>query len=192
MKKEKNKMYTLLKTILCSLLKILYSPKVIGKENIPEEGPVIFAGNHRHSFDPLLVIMSTKRIVHFLAKKELFKGLQGRILLKAGLIRVDRKRPSPGIVKRSINILNNNGTIGIFPEGTRNKTDEELLPFKFGAVSMAQKTNAPIIPFAIKGKYRLFGRKLVIEFGKTIYVETNNLEEANDNLRNEILNLFRK
>ena len=39
--------------------------------------------------------------------------------------------------------------IGIFPEGTRNRTNEELLKFRHGAVAIAKKTGTPILPFAI-------------------------------------------
>ena len=190
MKKEKNSIYYSLKTIFCSLLKLIYNPKIVGKQNIPENGPVILAGNHKHSYDPLLAIMSTNRVVHFLAKKELFKGLQGKILLKAGLIRVDRNNPNPGVVKKAINFLQNGGVVGIFPEGTRNKTEKKLLPFKYGAVSIAQKTKAPIIPFAIKGKYKPFINNLVVEFGEPYYVESENLEEENNLLKDKILKLL--
>ena len=192
MKKEKNGIYNCLKTVFCTFVKYLYNPTILGKENIPNEGAFIFAGNHRHSYDPLLVIMSTNRIVHFMAKKELFKGLQGKILLKAGLIRVNRSRPNPGVVKRAINFLQKGGVVGIFPEGTRNKTEEDLLKFKYGAVSIAQKTNSPIIPFAIRGKYKIFGKELTLEFGKPIYVGDIALDEANNYLREQVLALFKK
>lgn len=75
MKKENNKFYKFTTSIAVFLFKILYRPKVIGKENIPKDEALIFAGNHKHAFDPLLVIMSTKRIVHYMAKNELFKGI---------------------------------------------------------------------------------------------------------------------
>lgn len=54
-------------------------------------------------------------------------------------IPVNRKEKDPTATLKAINVLNNGGAIGIFPEGTRNKTNELLLPFKFGAVSLAQK-----------------------------------------------------
>ena len=91
-----------------------------------------------------------------------------------------------------IKYLNDNNVVGIFPEGTRNKTKELLQPFKFGAVSMAKKTNATIIPFAITGEYKWRTKNLTLEFGKPFKIGDMTLEEANDKLYNEILNIIKK
>ena len=190
--KEKNIVYYLIKPIYTILLKIIFRPKVIGKENIPKDGALIFAGNHKHAVDPTMVMSSTSRIVHYMAKEELFKGLHGLILKKMGLIKVHRGKSNPKAVIEAEEILSNGGTIGIFPEGTRNKTEEELLKFRYGAVRIAQKTNTPILPFAIKNKYKIFKKSVVIEFGKPIDVSNMDIEEANEYLRNEVLNLLRK
>ena len=68
---EKNLKYKMLKVIYVPLFKILYRPKVYGKENIPAEGPVIFVGNHIHAVDPVGVMSNTKRIVHFINVNQL-------------------------------------------------------------------------------------------------------------------------
>ena len=154
--KEKNIIYNLIKPIYTILLKIIFRPKVIGKDNIPEDGALIFAGNHKHAVDPTMVMMSTNRVVHYMAKEELFKGLHGILFRKMGLIKINRGKSNPGAVIEAENILNNGGTIGIFPEGTRNKGKDELLKFRYGAVRIAQKTNTKILPFAIRNKYKLF------------------------------------
>ena len=67
-------LYRLLKPLLWLLVKILYNPKIYGKENICDDGCVI-ASNHIHAFDPVMIIYSNKKVVHYLAKIELFKGL---------------------------------------------------------------------------------------------------------------------
>ena len=59
-------------------------------------------------------------------------------------------------------------------------------------MDIAQKTNTLILPFAIKGEYKLFRKGVILEFGKPIDVEKMELEEANEYLRNEVLNLLRK
>lgn len=192
MKENKNYLYKVCKIIYTVLLKIIFRPKVIGKENIPKDGSLIFAGNHKHAVDPTLVMSSTNRIVHYMAKEELFKGLHGIIFKKIGLIKIYRNKTNPHAIIEAENILNNGGTIGIFPEGTRNKTDEELLKFRSGTAVIAKKTNTKIVPFAIKGKYRIFRKGVEIEFGKPIDVSNMEIEEANDYLRNEVLKLLRE
>ena len=67
-------MYTFYKTarfILGPVFRLLYRPVIIGSENIPSDGPAVIAGNHKHAFDPLLIDISTKRVIRTLAKKEL-------------------------------------------------------------------------------------------------------------------------
>ena len=112
-------MYRLLKTIYTVLLKILFRPQIIGKKNIPEDGALIFAGNHKHAVDPTMVMMSTNRVVHYMAKEELFKGIHGWLFNKIGLIKVYRGKSNPQAVVEAEKILKNGGTVGIFPEGTR-------------------------------------------------------------------------
>lgn len=192
MKEEKNVVYNIIKPIYTILIKIIFRPKIIGKENIPQDGALIFTGNHKHTVDPTMVMMSTKRIVHYMAKEELFRGLHGILFKKIGLIKVYRGRSNPNAVIEAENILNNGGTIGIFPEGTRNKGTEELLKFRHGAVAIAKKTKTPILPFAIKNKYKIFRKSVVLEFGKPIDVSNMETEEANEYLKNEVLNLLRK
>lgn len=192
MKRQEEILYKTCKIIYAVLLKILFRPQVIGKENIPKEGSLIFAGNHKHALDPTVVMSSTDRIVHYMAKEELFKGFHGWVFKNIGLIKVNRRKSNPIAVMEAENVLRNGGTIGIFPEGTRNKTDKILLKFRHGAVRIAQNTNTKILPFAIKGKYKLFRKSLKLEFGKPIDVTNMEIEEANNYLENEVLKLLEK
>ena len=190
--KENKKLYKFIKIIYSSLLKILYRPTVKGIDNIPDEGAVVFVGNHRHAFDPVVVMSNTNRIVHYMAKESLFKGLHGILFKSMGLIKVYRSKSNQMAVVEAIEILKNGGAVGIFPEGTRNKTKQELLRFRHGAVAIAKQANAQIIPFAIKGEYKLFRKGLTIEFRKPVDITQMQREEANDYMRNEVLQLLRK
>ena len=67
-----------------------------------------------------------------------------------------------------------------------------MLPFKFGTVSMAKKTNAKIVPFGITGDYKFRSKNLTIRFGKPFEVGDMSLEEANNKLEEVIGNLMRK
>lgn len=190
--KENKVLYKVCKLIYSTLLKVLYRPTAIGIENIPKDEPIIFVGNHRHAFDPVVVMTHTKRIVHYMAKESLFKGIHGIIFKQMGLIKVYRTKKNPEAIQSAVELLKEGGTLGIFPEGTRNRTKAELLRFKHGAVTIAQQSNSKIVPFAIKGEYKLFRKKLVIEYGKPVDVSKMKLEDANDYVRNEVLNLLRK
>ena len=91
--------------------------------------------------DQLIVIKSTRRSVRFLTKKELYNGMLGKVLEWYDTIPVDRKNKDKNeSMKLSEEALRKGQAINIFPEGKRNKTEEILLPFKFGAVSLAKKT----------------------------------------------------
>jgi len=185
--------YKLFKLILGPIFKIYYNPKVIGKENIPEDGSILVVGNHIHLMDQCVPILSTKRVINYMAKKEYFDNKKVAWFFKsAGCIRVDRSKKDENAVSTALEVLENGGAIGLFPEGTRNKTKDLLLPFKFGAVSMANKTDSYLVPFGISGEYKFRSKNLVVEFGKPFKVKNNDLESANKKLEKEIRNLILK
>ena len=185
--------YRINRVILGAVFKFYYTPKLIGKENIPKDGPIIIAGNHKHLYDQCLAIISTKRGIHYMAKKEYFDDKKVAWFFKMhGCISVDRSKKDPKAVGLALSVLNDGGAIGIFPEGTRNKTKEFLLPFKYGAVSMAQKTGAYIVPFGLTGDYKFRSKTLVIKFGDPFKVDNMDLEEANKKLYNEVYSLMKE
>ena len=136
--------------------------------------------------------MATKRPIHYMAKKEYFEGKLAWFFKFVGCICVNRNGNDKVAKNYAIDILKNNGAIGLFPEGTRNKTSKLLLPFKFGTVSMAQKTNATIIPFGIIGNYKFRSKNLTIKYGTPFKVNDLTLEEANNKLYNEVKSLITK
>ena len=186
-----NIMYRMVKCIGYPIFKLLYRPKVIGKENIPNRGPVVLAGYHTSNFDCATLICSNKRIIHFLGKKELFnKGIGNWFFTSMGTIPVDRSRKNPNAINEALKVLNNKQIIGIFPEGTTRKNKGERLPFKFGAVSLAKKSNALIVPFSITGEYKIFGNNLVIRYGKAYKIKDDDLAKENELLRNKVIKLI--
>lgn len=142
--------------------------KVYGKEFIPKNGKCILAGNHLSNFDAYLLFAGTNRPIHFIAKKELFEGKFAWFFKMMHLIPVDRKNKNPEARKKAIEILNEEKVVGIFPEGTYHKEDL-LLPFKPGVIDFAEKTGAPIIPFAMDSTFK-FRCNPKIKFGEPIYV----------------------
>lgn len=184
--------YSLLTPIMRVLFRFYYNPKIINKEVIPKEGPILIVGNHKHIYDQCLTIMATKRVIHYMAKKEYFDGKMAWFFKLVGCIPVDRSIKDHNATDKALKVLNNGGAIGLFPEGTRNKTkDVFLLPFKFGTVSMAKKTNATIIPFGLTGDYKFRSKNLTIRYGTPFKVGDMDLEDANKKLYEEVERLMR-
>ena len=174
-------LYRVIRRPLSAIFKAIYKPTLVGKENIPESGRIILAGNHTNYFDCLLVACATKRCVHYLAKDELLKGPLGIIFKGLGIIPVNRRTKDRAAYLSALETLRDEKMIGIFPEGTINRTEDIIMPFKFGAVKMAKETDTKIVPFAITGKYKPFERNIKITFFEPIEPEEN-LETANEKL----------
>ena len=183
--------YKIATFILGPIFKLYYNPRVIGRENIPKEGAIIVCGNHIHLMDQCVPILSTKRFLRYMAKKEYFDGPFSWFFKCVGCIPVNRSIKDANAKEKAIEHLRNGGAIGIFPEGTRNRTKEFLLPFKFGAVSMAQKTNAKLVPFGTTGEYKFRSKNLTVRFGEPFEIGDMTLEEANKKLEKAIGDLMK-
>ena len=173
-------------------MKILFRVEIVGSSNIPNDGGVVLAGNHKSIFDCALVMSSTKRVVRFIAKKELLDSKLGFLFKSMGIIPVDRNKKNKSAVNEAIEVLKNNGVIGIFPEGTFNKTEYITLPFKMGAIKMASESNSKIVPFAIVGEYRFLRKNIKIIFGKPYKIkDKNDLKKENITLMNKVIRLLK-
>lgn len=185
-------LYRIVRTLGYPIFLLLYRPEFEGRNNIPKSGSVILAGNHTNNLDAAIMIAGPKRVIHMLAKKELFKSkISNAFFRSMGCIPVDRKIHDENAKSEAIKVLKNNEVIGIFPEGTVNRTNDIILPFKYGAVSFAKKTGAYIVPFTITGKYKLFRRNIKITYGKP-YKVTDDLEIENKKLMNIITKMLIK
>ena len=182
--------YKFFRAILGPIFKFWYNPKIINKEYLNVDGPIVIVGNHKHVYDQCLTIISTKRVINYMAKKEYFDGKLAWFFKAVGCIPVNRQIKDTAATDKALEILKNGGAIGLFPEGTRNKTKEFLLPFKFGAVSMAKKTGATIIPFGLTGDYKFRSKNLTARFGKPFKIDDMELAEANEKLYETIKSLM--
>ena len=185
--------YRICKCILGFIFKLYYNPTIINKEYIPKTGPFLIVGNHKHLYDQCLCIIATKRYLRYMAKKEYFDNKKVAWFFKLnGCIPVDRSKKDTNAKDSAIKTLENGGAIGLFPEGTRNRTDKILLPFKYGTVSMAKKTDTYIVPFSITGDYKFRSKNLKIIFDTPFKVTDMDLESANTLLYKKIEKLIKK
>lgn len=179
-------LYRLVRPLITILFKVLYRPVIIGKENIPNSGRIVIAGNHTNNLDCIMLIASTKRCVHFMAKDELYRGAKKIIFKNMGIIPVNRRIKDHDSLKKAKEFLEKDMAVGIFPEGTFNRSKNIILPFKIGAVKMAHDTKSRIVPFVIKGKYKLFQKNIKIVFLKPVEIKDDNLDLENEKIMNLI------
>lgn len=173
--------YRLLTPLMRILFKLYYNPKIINNNFIPKNGSLVIASNHKHLFDQCLTIMATKRPINYMAKKEYFDGIFAPFFKFVGCIPVDRSKKDDNAKKVALSVLNSGGVLGIFPEGTRNRNKKKiLLDFKYGAVSLAKKSDSYIVPCAVTGDYKFRSKNLMIQYGKPFKV--SDLSTDNDKL----------
>ena len=266
--------YRVFRVVLGTIYRLWYRPKIKGSENIPKEGAIVVVGNHIHIMDQCNVIISTRRKIHYMAKKEYFdpqykEGHYGWFFRSAGCIPVDRKIHDDDAKEAALEVLREKHALGLFPEGTRNGLKEErvhelygkyidsekesfddfskrmkkvknsqityleelldkkkikkdefiahidsvdsylkelvhnkvitkddyyehiYLPFKFGAVSMAHKTDALVVPFVVTGEYKFLSKNLNVVIGKPMKV-SDDLEKSNNELRKVMIDLYKE
>jgi len=162
--------------------KIIHRLKVVGKENIPKEGPVIFCGNHRHYLDAPIVVITAGRHIRYVAKKELARNPFFRFLgfVFEGIY-VKRDAKDITAMKECMRTLKNGGCVGIFPEGVRNGIEKNNGKLKNGATYIAMKTGAKIVPLGIQGSAKPFSKSIII-YGKPIDYSNRMLNENEKDL----------
>lgn len=154
---------------------------ILGKENVPEEGPLIVVTNHFHFIDAAILILASPWPLEFLADFEMpnvppwlkfFPDFYGTYDVAQGTPNLEALRASEAVLAQ-------NGVLGIFPEGRVHQPPlKEALP---GAAYLALRTRAPILPVGIysdnhwdvAGTLRQSGRRLraFCKFGPVFELE---------------------
>lgn len=135
------------------MMRVFWRATATGTENVPRTGPLIVACNHRSYLDPPGMGCFCPRRISYMAKKELFDiPILGPAIAAVGAYPVDRQGSAKAAIKRSLEVLREGGTVGIFPEGTRN-LDGSVQP-QTGAALLASLAGAPVVPAHIAGSDR--------------------------------------
>ena len=171
--------------------------EVIGTENIPSEGNLIIAANHKSNLDPIFVAsaVNKKRKMTAIAKEELFKNkILAKILNKVEIIPINRQNPGLGTIKRILKYIKNDYALVMFPEGTRSKTDD-FNDAKAGLSLFATKAKAEIVPCTIYSSYKLF-KPAKIYFGKPIsleeYYKQKLTSEDHERISGEVMDIIKQ
>lgn len=141
---------------------VFYKYKVIGEENIPSEGNLIIAANHKSNLDPIFIGAAIrKREMAPIGKKELFEIKPiGYILKKLNGIPINREKPDVSTIKNILRAIKEGYAVGIFPEGTRVK-EPGFGKAKPGLSVFAVKSKSVVVPVSIISNYKLFNRVII-------------------------------
>lgn len=162
--------YSFAKSVVYGVLKPLYRFEVIGREHFPKDGGVLLCSNHINVLDPPVVGINAPRPVHFMAKAELFNvPILGKVVSHLNAFPVKRGMSDREALRKGLGILKEGKVLGLFPEGTRNKSGE-LGKGLAGAGFFALRTDAQVVPCAIIGPYKAF-KRLKVVYGKPINIK---------------------
>lgn len=169
-KKEKptklDKWFRTMRRFYKVVLRPILPLKKYGHTELFNDRSYIIVGNHLSVLDVIPSALSTDKPVYFMAKKELFeKGIGKWFTKKCQCIPVNRDGNDVRAVMEAMKCLKNGGIVNIFPEGTRNKSDDLFLPFKSGATALSIKTKTPIIPMIQVKRAKPF-HKMNVLFGE--------------------------
>ncbi|MGM9522066.1 MAG: lysophospholipid acyltransferase family protein [Oscillospiraceae bacterium] len=172
-------------------LGIVMPYKALGRENIPD-GPALICANHSSWMDPIYLAFAVPGKYHMciMAKEELFKKKFNAAFFNAiGTFPVNRSIADMSAMKTSLQYLRRGKKLAIFPEGTRSEEDGAVSP-KSGAVRLAEKVGAPMIPVYIPRKKKFFKRTRIV-IGKPFTVERTKerrTKEDYEMLADELMN----
>lgn len=190
--------YKIIRAVLNFIFFVIFRLHVEGRENVPPKGAIIVAPNHKSDWDPPLIgVAFDTRIIHYMAKEELFKNpIFGWIIRQFGTFPVKRGAVDRTAIRQAIRELKVGNPLGIFPEGTRIRR-EGLGRFHSGMASLALMTGTPILPVAVIGSRYLPHRKgpLAVLIGKPVPVKKQRptdelVAELNEEIKGKIQQLM--
>jgi 1-acyl-sn-glycerol-3-phosphate acyltransferase len=152
--------YRVLRAMFRFIFIVLFRYESKGRENVPKTGPVVLAANHASFIDPMLLGCAVDRPVQYIIYSAYYRSFAHPIFRFLRCIPVDEK-DNLGALKAGVRSLNQNACIGIFPEG-RVSADGQLNPPMRGALFMAQRAGAQVVPVALKGNFEAFPRAAIV------------------------------
>ncbi|GAA1529409.1 1-acyl-sn-glycerol-3-phosphate acyltransferase [Microbacterium ginsengiterrae] len=178
--------YALGRAVITPLARLIYRPRVEGRDKVPTEGAVIFASNHLSFIDSIAIPVAAPRPVHFLAKSSYFEGhgFSGKVkksfFESIGAIPVRRGAGQAALdaLDQQRQLLDEGLAVALYPEGTRS-TDGRLYKGRTGVAFLALQTGAPVVPVGLIGTDKVMPRgakvpslkeRITVRFGDPIDV----------------------
>jgi len=188
------------------VVKVLSGTKldVVGLENVPEDRPVLYISNHRSYYDVILTYPLIKRATGYIAKDAMEHVPSfSRWMRYMHCLFLDRKDLKKGMqtIKDAIELINNGISVFVCPEGTRNKSGEDMLEFHAGSFKIAERTGCTIIPITVTNTEAIFENQsprirkahVIIEYGKPIETKDMTRDEKkqlSENVKGIILETY--
>ncbi|MCB1911983.1 MAG: MFS transporter [Rhodocyclaceae bacterium] len=154
----------LLRFIVWLLVHTVYRLKVVGDENIPEEGPAVIVANHVSFADALIIMAGSRRPIRFVMDHHIFRWpILSFVFRNSRAIPIAPAKEDPAMMERAFDevaaALEAGELVGLFPEG-RITDNGELYPFRPGIRRIVERTPAPVVPMALRGLWgSTFSRK---------------------------------
>ncbi|HWZ17532.1 MAG TPA: lysophospholipid acyltransferase family protein [Ktedonobacteraceae bacterium] len=147
--------WRLIRVIVRIIVAIIFDVHTVGRQNVPETGPLIIASNHLSWADVPLIPAFLKRRVVYMAKEETFKARGGWLVRLLGAFPVKRGEADRQSLRAAEEQLKAGRILSIFPEGTRSKI-HTLGQAHAGLGMIALRSGAPVLPVAIYGSEKSF------------------------------------
>lgn len=150
-------LYRIVQLISRFLFLLLTRRRITGKENIPQQGPVIFVSNHLSLMDAPLLWVGLGRKTWFMAKEELFSSRTSSYLMNSlCAFSVRKGKADKKALLKARQVLDEGQALAIFPEGMRSQSRKLKLAFP-GAALIASRSGVPVIPIGITGTEKVSG-----------------------------------
>ena len=156
---ERTWLYRFLIAFCRGLYTILFGAKASGLEHFPKDMNCILLSNHIHAFDPATIaVFYRANEIHFIAKEAIFKHkLLAKFFTKLHAFPVNRGETDMRAMRQAVQVLRDGHVLGIFPEGHRQR-DQRVKAIETGVAVIALRSDVPVVPIYISGRYRPFGR----------------------------------
>jgi 1-acyl-sn-glycerol-3-phosphate acyltransferase len=131
--------------------KALTRMRVYGADRLPRDSGYVLASNHLAWSDPFVVgMLVAPRVLYYMAKRELWSvPVVGTLIPHTGAFPVDRGQPDRDALRMARSVLDNGQVLGVFVEGTRQKTGE-IGNARSGASMLAMGARVPVLPVCVR------------------------------------------
>lgn len=163
--------YRVIRNLMALVSRLIFRFHREGVENEVKEGGVFICANHISFWDPVMVAITLRRQMAFMAKAELFKFRPfGAIISALGAFPIHRGSGDVGALKTAMKVTGAGHALLIFPEGRRMRPGMKRKA-NTGTIRLAIKTGCPILPVGIDANFKLFG-KVTVRIGAPISYES--------------------